>query len=226
MQTSPAICDLQTSITVCFNKSKPLMNNHATGTENSRPITSTNLTARSITMASHSSQSPNDSDYVGENFKIPTKYLPCVHAANQLDPIAISQMKPETHHRGKRTVARVSAPPGRDGAAVVAVVEDEEGTLARLQLYYQPGDAIMPAGQIVLFGRCYLIKEPFFQVAISGTYGLRVDHLSDILLLPHGHELLPAKWKDSETVAEGSHALRMKGNDAVGKKRWAEAENL
>lgn len=159
-------------------------------------------------------------------FKAPSMYPPCVHSANELDPIAISQMKPETHHRGKRTVIRIVIPAERNGAAVVSVFMDEEGTMGLLQLHNQLSDTFVPAEQALRQYACYLIKDPFLQVAAIGGFSLRVDHPSDIMLLSHDHELLPAEWKTSERAIGKSHGMRMKGNDAVGKKRWAMANNL
>lgn len=177
-------------------------------------------------MASRSSQAANDSDYDDGPFKLPAVYLPCVHAANQLGPILLSQMKSETHHRGKRAVVRVIIRAERNEAAVVAVLEDEELTFASLILMNQPSDVIVPADQTLRFGRWYLIKEPFLQVSANGLRCLRVDHPGDILLLPVDHELIPAKWRKTEGLAGSSRDMRMKGNDAVGKQRWTEAEDM
>lgn len=177
-------------------------------------------------MSSRSNQDAYDSGYGIEPFKIPSVYPPCILAANELEPIVMSQMKPETHHRGKTTVIHIFTPPIRNMAAVAATFMDKEGKVALLQLYNQPSDTIVPAEQAIRHGSCYLIKEPFFMVATNGCYSLRVDHPSDILLLPHDHELIPAKWRKNEAIIGGSHDMRMKGNTAVSKKRWAEAEIL
>lgn len=179
-------------------------------------------------MEGQSSSAANelDSSSVAALFKIPSPYQPCIHAASKLNPIAISQMKPETHHRGNRIVVHVSILSNHTLGLVRAVVVDEKGTHGFLQLYHQLSEAAGPAEQFLRLGRCYLIKEPFLNAVIDGVRSLRVDHPSDILLLSLDHELLPAKWRKTEPVAAGSRDMRMKGNDAVGKMRWTEAEDL
>lgn len=158
-------------------------------------------------------------------YKAPSAYPPCIHAAKELDPIAISQMKIETHHRGERVIVRVLIPPIRD-VALITLVEDEEGTSTRLYLLFQPSETAVPAERILRLGGCYLIKEPFFTADSNGYGSLRVDHPSDMILLPLDHEPIPAEWKKGEIPVGKSREMRIEGNNAVGKKRWAEAEDL
>lgn len=177
-------------------------------------------------MASDSSPPAYESSDAVATYKAPSAYLPCIHAAKELDPIAISQMKMETHHRGKRVIVRAIMPPFRT-VALVTFIEDEEGTKTSLQVFNQPSETVVPARQTLRFGSCYLIKEPFVTADPPGDYSLRVDHPGDIFLLPPDHELTPAKWGKSadEALVGRSREMRMRGNDAVGKKRWAEAED-
>lgn len=53
-----------------------------------------------------------------------------------------------------------------------------------------------------------------------------MDHPSDIILLPLDHELIPVEWKKGEISVGKSREMRIQGNNAVGKKKWAEAEDL
>lgn len=179
-------------------------------------------------MASHSSQavSMSSSDVTRAVFKLASPYLPCIHAAKELNPIFISQMQPETHHRGKQTVVRVDAAPTRIREALLTTIEDGEGSQALLLLYNQPSETAVPGEQILRRDSFYLIKEPFITVASNGDWSLQVDHPGDILLLSQDHDLLPVKWRKRECDIGRSGDLRQKGNDAVGKKRWAEAEDL
>lgn len=161
-------------------------------------------------------------------WKRPSPYPPCILSANKLDPIPISQMEPETHHRGKRTAIRVNGAPLWIGfEALMTSIEDEEGTLSFLHVFHQPRAAVVPAKQTLRPGGCYLIKEPFFTFSADGAYySLRVDHPSDIMSLPEGHELLPARWSNHNAVLEKSRDMRKNGNVAVEKEKWAEAESL
>lgn len=166
-----------------------------------------------------------ESSCVAAPFKLPSPYQPCIHAASELSPIAFRQMKPETHHRGKQIVVRVFMTQNQTRGLTRAIVVDEKRTQSFLRMYHQPSETARPEEQFLRRG-CYLIKEPFLNVAVDGGCSLRVDHPSDILLLSLDHELVPAKWRKTEPVVEESSDVRMKGNDAVGKKRWAEAVEL
>lgn len=157
--------------------------------------------------------------------QIPAPYPPCIHRATELRPILISQMKLETHHRGSKVVVRVMLPPTRI-TAIVSVVEDEKGTATILQLYNQPPEQLVPASQSLRQGCFYLLKEPFFKGTADGSYSLRVDHVSDVVLLDDSDELVPEKWRKTKTIAETSQGIRMRGNKAVGQQNWAEAERL
>lgn len=179
-------------------------------------------------MASHSSPAATNSSPATPRWKIPSPYPPCIHAANELEPIAISQMEPEIHHRGKRTAVRLLGSPTRMRLeTLITTIEDEEGTPSFLQLFHQPRETAVPAEQILRPGDCYLIKEPFFTFSANDAYStLRVDHPSDILMLPHGHKLLPAKWSNNNAVVRKSSDTRINGNNAADEERWAEAESL
>ncbi|KAB5582423.1 TPR domain protein [Coniochaeta sp. 2T2.1] len=158
--------------------------------------------------------------------QIPPAYPPSIRSASELEPILISQMKLETHHRGSKIVVRVMVPGSRMNA-VLAIVEDEKGTATLLQVYHQPDESVAPAAEILQEGCCYLIKEPYFKATTSdGSYSIRVDHPSDIVRLKHGDGAIPNKWRNSKAIAGTSKSIRMQGNDAVGKKSWAEAERL
>lgn len=163
--------------------------------------------------------------------QVPLSYLPCTQPAAELVPLSIARMQLETHHRGRRTVVRVLTPPDRM-TAVMAIVEDVEGTAVLMQLYHQPGEDTMPAGDILYQGRLVLLKDPYLKVATDGRYSLRVDHVSDVIFLENTDELVPERWRQRKrkVIDSGlgitSRDIRMRGNDAVGMKDWAMAENL
>lgn len=161
--------------------------------------------------------------------QVPAPYAPCTLPAADLKPMTISQMKLETHHRGHQIVVRVLTPPDRM-TAVMAIVEDEEGTAVLLQLYHQPAETVVPKVNILQQGGYVLIKEPFFKTAATnGSYNIRADHVSDVIFLDDTNDLVPKKWrKRVETIATGlsSREIRLQGNKAVEKMEWAMAERL
>ncbi|TVY65370.1 Protein unc-45-like protein A [Fusarium oxysporum f. sp. cubense] len=158
--------------------------------------------------------------------QVPAPYPPCIVSANDLEPIMISDMRLETHHRGKKIMLRVLTPPDRM-TAVMAIVEDEKGIAVLLQLYHQPEETIVPATEILSPNMVCILKEPFFKCATDGTYSLRVDHPSDIIRLGGADDRIPSHWRPSMVISdENSTDIRKQGNDAVQAKKWAEALRL
>ncbi|KAG5752170.1 hypothetical protein H9Q70_005179 [Fusarium xylarioides] len=158
--------------------------------------------------------------------QVPAPYPPCIYSANDLEPIMISDMRLETHHRGKKIMLRVLTPPDRM-TAVMAIVEDENGIAVLLQLYHQPEETIVPATEILSPNMVCILKEPFFKCAADGTYSLRVDHPSDIIRLDGADDRIPSHWRPSMVISgENGTEIRKRGNDAVQVKKWAEALRL
>ncbi|KAJ4016211.1 hypothetical protein NW752_003334 [Fusarium irregulare] len=95
-----------------------------------------------------SSYRPQPKEHTIATTQVPAPYPPCIHSVNDLEPIMISDMRLETHHRGKKIMLRVLTPPDRI-TAVMAIVEDEKGTAVLLQLYHQPDETIVPTTEIL-----------------------------------------------------------------------------
>lgn len=153
-------------------------------------------------------------------------YPPCIKPLSELKPINISKLNLETHHRGYWTLLRILTQPRRC-MAVMAVVEDVENTAVLLQLHNQPDENLVPAKNVLRWKSFCIVKEPLFKCAMDGAYLLRVDHPSDVIWLDDSDERLPLRWRKAVlTLDGGSQELRAKGNEAVQRKRWAEAERL
>lgn len=108
--------------------------------------------------------------------------------------------------------------------AIMALMEDEKGDVVLLQLYQQEDEDARRATDIVNVGTILLVKEPYFKVMGDGDYGLRVDHLSDVVYLKKGDTMIPDKWRPRlfETVGT-AESLKLKGNAAVGEHRYWDA---
>lgn len=157
---------------------------------------------------------------------VPAPYPPCIVSANDLEAIMISDMRLETHHRGKKIMLRVLTPPDRM-TAVMAIVEDEKGIAVLLQLYHQPEESIVPATEILSPNMVCILKEPFFKCATDGTYSLRVDHPGDIIWMDGADDRIPSHWRPSMVIlGENSSDIRKQGKGAVQSKKWAEALRL
>lgn len=153
---------------------------------------------------------------------IPPAYLPCTTPVAQLTPILIRQLTLETHHRGKYLLLRAIVPPNRMTGIIVLAADQTEDVVV-LQLYQQEDEDTRPASDVVDNGTVLLVKEPYFKVMASGDYGLRVDHLSDIVHVQKGDSVLPKKWIVPHSGAEETaETFKSKGDSAIGAgKYWA-----
>ena len=146
---------------------------------------------------------------------VPPSYLPCNTSLAELRSIRIQDLQLETHHRGNYLMVRAITPPNRM-TGILILVEDESEHVVVLQIYQQDDEAIRPANEIVNVGTVMILKEPFFKVMASGEYGLRVDHLSDIIDIDEHDPRRPKQWcprvLDAERSVEG---LKRIGNEAV-----------
>ncbi|KAI1493271.1 hypothetical protein F5X96DRAFT_688831 [Biscogniauxia mediterranea] len=158
--------------------------------------------------------------------QVPAPYPPSVRRVDDLQPLMISRMRLEEHHRGKRATIRILTPPDRINA-IMAIAEDEEGTALLLQLYNQPDEADVRAEDIIRPKSVCIIKEPFFKATTNGSYSIRVDHISDIIWLLDGDERIPRKWRQPASLLDSdSHKIRGLGNNAVKANNWGEAERM
>jgi hypothetical protein len=144
-------------------------------------------------------------------------YLPCTAPLENLKPIAIKDLKLETHHRGRFLLLRAITPPNRM-TAVLVLVEDEYSDVTMLQLYQQEHEASRLATDLVDKGSILLVKEPFFKVTASGDYSLRVDHLSDVVFLDGGDSKVPRPWRPRLIeMGRSANSLKLEGNALIGK---------
>lgn len=158
--------------------------------------------------------------------QFPAPYVPSTRSVNDLQPLMISDMTLETHHRGKKVFIRALTPADRI-TAITAIVEDEEGTAVILQLYNQPEEDQVGKDSMLEHHDIFVIKEPYFKVTTDGQYSLRVDHVSDIVRLENDDECIPRRWRQSPKYNQAdSPNLRSTGNSAVQEKKWDVAERL
>ncbi|KAF4881473.1 Serine/threonine-protein phosphatase 5 [Colletotrichum fructicola] len=67
---------------------------------------------------------------------------------------------------------------------------------------------------------------PTIKVTTDGKYSLRVDHVSDILLLSVNDERIPKRWGIPKKTDGNSEETRLQGNAAVKQQDWGRAERL
>ena len=105
--------------------------------------------------------------------------------------------------------------------AIMVVVEDQNGDVLNLQLYQQEDEDNRKAADIINFGTVLLVKEPYLKVMGDGEYGLRVDHLSDVLYVDDDDERIPNAWQPRlMEIDDTAAALKKIGNIAMGETRY------
>jgi hypothetical protein len=126
---------------------------------------------------------------------VPPPYHPCVLPYAALRKVGVRELRLETHHRGNYLLVRTLTPPWKV-AGIGTIIEDESGDAMQLQLYHQlrphapqeTDEMLIPAGCVLV------VKEPYFKVTGDGGYGIRVDHVSDIVWLAMDDERIPSNW--------------------------------
>jgi hypothetical protein len=152
---------------------------------------------------------------------VPPPYLPSTTSLVQLRPIYIRDLQLGVHHGGRYLLVRALTIPTRM-TAIMVVVEDEKGDGSTLQLYQQPNENIRPTISVVTRGDVFLLKEPFLKIMSDGNYGLRVDHVSDLVrITSYGthRELMPKSWKGPKSY-KSADDWKLKGNDEVGREEY------
>lgn len=154
---------------------------------------------------------------------ISSSYLPCSTPMAKLKPVAIKNLQLETHHRGTYLLLRSITLPCRM-TALMAVMEDENEDAILLQLYQQEDESDRSAADIISVGPVLLVKEPYFKVMGDGEYGIRVDHLSDVIHLKRDDVRIPKVWQPRlAEIQLSAESLKSQENRSMGKKKYWDA---
>ena len=157
---------------------------------------------------------------------VPPPYPASIASLEQLTPIFIKDLKLGVHHRGNYLLVKSVTTPNRINA-IMFVVLDEKENAVEMQLYQQPDENVRPASTLVTKGSIFLIKEPFFKVMGDGGYGLRIDHISDVLHIDTRHELCPTQWCPRlYDLNKPANDWKQEGNVAMGRKNYWQAIKL
>ncbi|KAJ5738057.1 hypothetical protein N7493_001212 [Penicillium malachiteum] len=145
---------------------------------------------------------------------LPPAYPPCVTSFGKLKKIKIKSLCLETHHRDRYLLLR-TVTETETMTAVMAIVEDEDGSVLMLQLYNQVQE--LSGAQSLKKGTVLVVKEPYVKVMADGDYGIRVDHISDIWFIPEFDDLVPLLWRSRVVQDEQSASFwKAKGNEYFG----------
>ncbi|CAG7940591.1 unnamed protein product [Penicillium nalgiovense] len=128
---------------------------------------------------------------VNVSFAIPI-YPPCLAALKGLKKVMVKDLLLETHHRGSYILVR-SIIQAENMGAVMAIVEDEQKDAIPLRMLNEKlrcQDGCVDKGQVLL------VKEPYLTSMPDAKYGLRVDHVSDIMFIPLFDEMVLSVWRE------------------------------
>lgn len=154
---------------------------------------------------------------------VPPPYPPSTMRLEGLKPTYIKDLKLGVHHRGSYLLVRSLTPPNRM-TAIMAVVEDEREDAVVLQLYQQPDEKVRSATSVIAKDDVFLIKEPFFKIMGDGEYGLRVDHVSDLVCISPCHNMMPKQWSPRVLdVGKTAGDWKQEGDDAMKRKQYSTA---
>lgn len=113
-------------------------------------------------------------------YSVGNTYLPCTLSLNDLQPITMSDLRMDTHHRGYILTVRRVAPVIKLVATSWTIVqEDSSDDMERLEVMlhkFKFGKEILDSASI------FKIKEPCFTLSDQGETALQIDHPSDLLV--------------------------------------------
>ncbi|KAI1262884.1 TPR domain protein [Xylariaceae sp. FL1019] len=154
-------------------------------------------------------------------------YSPSILPIADLEPMPLSRMRLFERHRGKKVTVRViTSPFVMNMDTISAVVEDEEGSVVRLDLCHQLEPPLISAEDILCPATVLMLKEPYFMVDMDHQYCLQVDHVTDVIWLQASDEQVPQKWHSLFPKPGNSASIRAEGNAAVKQGQWGKAAHL
>ncbi|KAG0652980.1 SET domain-containing [Hyphodiscus hymeniophilus] len=132
-------------------------------------------------------------------FAVGHPYPPCIASIEDLQPMELSELRMDTHHRGRVLTVRRKAPVVQLQASSWTVVHARSSEeTERLEILLHK----LTHGQDILeSGSMFKIKEPYFTLNEQDEPTLRIDHPSDLVLCSNGEELGDSKDGDSATAS-------------------------
>jgi len=182
-------------------------------------------------MADFSLSSPQSSDVDVTTLILRSPYPPRLLALADLEPMTLSDLRMNTHHRGNVLTVTISSPVVKRTESSWVVVRDKnegtddshgDGDGERLELYLH--QALHEGAGMLEAGEVFHVKEPFFTLNDRGEQTVRVNHPSD-LVVAEQHKLVDdprAETSASSQIAMARECLD-KGRLTARKRAWAEA---
>lgn len=185
--------------------------------------TSTSL-MQDLSVAALGLGAPQESQESMVAYAVGCPYPPCTAKLQDLQPMKLSDLRMETHHRGHVLSLRRVSPVAVLKASSWAVVQRRSSEdVERLELFLHKSKH----GQDFLdLGHEFLVKEPYYTLNNQEQPTIRIDHPSDLVISVYSND--PESWrskKDSDAIRTDKQAAEYKdeGNAALRKENYARA---
>lgn len=141
-------------------------------------------------------------------------YPPCIVSLSQLQPMKLSDLLMETHHRGRQLRIKRASPVVTLNTRSWTMVQDDDGETERLEIVLHK---TRHGKDVLESSSTFTIKEPYFTLTEEGEPTLRIDHPSDLITHPPAEQPPSAQLPTPEQVEGRALAEKQKGNDALAK---------
>ncbi|KAI4676403.1 uncharacterized protein J4E88_007319 [Alternaria novae-zelandiae] len=139
-------------------------------------------------------------------------YPPCTTPLSDLEPMKMSDLRMETHHRGRKLVVKRESPVVTLVARSWTMVQNEDGTDAeRLEILLHKSRY---SEDVLESTKLFIIKEPYFTLTEQGEPTIRIDHPSDLVIC---HEEGPKSFEDAAAAEKAATRFKTQGNNALKK---------
>ncbi len=167
----------------------------------------------------------NDKEEILKTAYACNPFAPCTRGLTELRGMTQSELRLDSHHRGRFIALRTVSKAVRWGLVDV-LAEDVKGEVVIVHLHCMEHEERRRVGELVPEGTVMFITEPFLNVPWPGSdYVIRVIHLSDVKMvdafdpLTQGH---PAGWGGDVATLKAEEE-KAKGNDAMKARKWNKA---
>jgi tetratricopeptide (TPR) repeat protein len=158
-------------------------------------------------------------------FAVGNPYPPCAVLLENLQPMKMSDLRMDTHHRGRVLTVRRLAPVVKLVAYSWTIVQEESSDdTERLEVLLHKskyGQDILESGSLIK------VKEPYFTLSDQGEPTLRIDHPSDLLIYIDSHPNESHFTSNKEVGDSENASVATAPTDLAAKtaKKWKEEGN-
>ncbi|OAL04678.1 SET domain-containing protein [Phaeosphaeriaceae sp. SRC1lsM3a] len=146
-------------------------------------------------------------------------YPPCSVSVDDLEPMSFSDLKIETHHRGKKLVVKRASPVVGLAVRSWCMVQDPDGKeTERLEFGLHK---LRHKEEVLELTKSFVLKEPYYTLTEQGEATIRIDHPSDLVSLTD--EIADSDLQNATAAEKAATRCKNKGNAALKEQDLLEA---